>query len=223
MKALQFSGGLDSLACLELLKDTKGLIVLTATTDGEYPERQAYLKKVELAHPHLEFVQVYGDRRLSHYGHPVDVVPTKFTLLGGATQSAPVRYQSHLECCNRGLWQPLAIAVYKLGITELYRGQRLSDDYKAPLDDGYTENGVTYRFPINSWSRDDVWKYVTEHCPDLIPAYYGKEKTSRDCWDCTAYLSENMSRIRNLPFEQYIQVSTILSTWREDVKQETRW
>jgi len=223
MKVLQFSGGLDSLACLELLKDTPGLAVLTASTDGTYPEREEYLSKVEKAHPHLKFFQVKTNRKLERFGHPVDVLPTKYSLAGRLTQGSPLRYQTHIECCGRALWLPLQDAVKGLGATDVYRGQRLLDEHKAPIRDGHQEGGITYHFPIEMWTREQVREFVEAKCPDLVPNYYDQEGSSRDCWDCTAYLKDNVIRIRNLSPERFKTVSAVLNQWREDVIEETRW
>jgi 3'-phosphoadenosine 5'-phosphosulfate sulfotransferase (PAPS reductase)/FAD synthetase len=223
MEVLQFSGGLDSLACLELLKDKPGLIVLTASTDGAYPERDEYLKMVASYYPGLIFKECYADRHLERFGQPVDVVPIKFTTIGHIVQLSPVKYQPHFECCNRSLWLPMMQATAALGATVVYKGQRSEDSFKAPIQDGHFEDGILYRMPIQDWSRERVRDFVKARCPELIPPYYEKEKTSRDCWDCTAYLHENLDRIRNLPRDRYLHVADILDEWRRDINDETRW
>ena len=223
MKVLQFSGGIDSLACLELLKNERGLYVVTVSTDGSYPERDSYLKMVADRHPHLVFLTVNSHRHLEKHGRPVDVLPMRYSVLGSMIENTPVKYQSAFSCCSRGFWEPMHEVMRKLKATEVFRGQRRDDVIKSPIPDGYVEDDITYRFPIYDWTRGQVEHYVKLHCPDLLPEYYEKELTSRDCWDCTAYLRDNTARIRNLPQEQFITVSSILSEWRRDVNYETRW
>jgi 3'-phosphoadenosine 5'-phosphosulfate sulfotransferase (PAPS reductase)/FAD synthetase len=223
MKVLQFSGGVDSLACLELLKNERGLHVVTVSTDGSYPERDSYLKMVSDRHPHTPFFTIPSQRKLAEHGRPVDVVPMRYTGIGNMVEGTPVKYQSAFECCSRGFWEPMNDTMIKMGATTIYRGQRMDDVLKAPIADGYVENGVTYSLPIYYWTRQQVLHYVKVNCPDLVPPYYDTELTSRDCWDCTAYLRDNVARIRNLPKEQYITVNSILEQWRQDVNQETRW
>jgi 3'-phosphoadenosine 5'-phosphosulfate sulfotransferase (PAPS reductase)/FAD synthetase len=223
MKVLQFSGGIDSLACLELLKNERGLHVVTVSTDGSYPERDAYLKMVADRHPHIPFMTIMSDRDLKEYGHPVDVVPMRYTGLGNMIEDTPVKYQSAFECCARGFWYPMMDTMIRMGATEVFRGQRRDDLLKSPIKDGHVEGPITYRFPIYDWTRGQVAHYVKVNCPDLVPEYYSTELTSRDCWDCTAYLRDNAARIRNLPHEQRIKVSDILAEWRRDVNEETRW
>lgn len=223
MHILQFSGGIDSLACLELLKGMPKLKVLTVSTDGAYPERAEYLAKVAEAYPQFEFTTIHTDRALEQTGYPVDVVPIKFTRLGNITQGTPVRYQSYLECCWRSIWLPMMDACKQLGATDIYRGQRADDVHKAPIEDGHVEDGITYHFPIEKWTRDDVHAYVKKHCPSLVPEYYASEKTSRDCWDCTAYLADNLGRIGNLSTSQHASVVKVLDQWSTDIANETRW
>lgn len=223
MKVLQFSGGIDSLACLELLKDTPGLAVVTISTDGAYPDREGYLYRVMGRHPHLKFFHIKTDRMLEKFGHPVDVVPSAYTFLGSITQETEHRYQSHFDCCNRSIWQPLHGTMKDLGATEIFRGQRNDDGYRSPIKDGQVYEGVTYRLPIADWTRPQVMDFLNERCPDLIPSYYDTELSSHDCIDCTAYLSENFTRIQKLPEPIKSKVIVILDQWRADVEQETRW
>jgi len=76
-------------------------------------------------------------------------------------------------------------------------------------------------FPVGDWSRDKVVAYVKAHAPDLMPPGYAEgEKTSRDCWDCTAYLNDNRQRIANLPPAQKLHVNTLLTRWTDDVLTE---
>lgn len=223
MELLQFSGGIDSLACLELLKDRPHLCVATVSTDGAYPERAEYLGKVASNYPQFEFINVTTSRYLDRFGQPVDVVPVKFTLVGGAAHNTSVKYQPYYECCSRALWKPMSSLVDRLGATVIYRGQRGDDARKAPVRDGYVENGITYRFPIQDWGRAKVEDFVRSRVPHLIPSYYATESTSRDCWDCTAYLGENKSRILNLPPDKQQRVIIMLEEWRKDVAEEMRW
>lgn len=223
MKVLQFSGGLDSLACLELLKDVPHLVVVTASTDGAYPERAEYLDKVADHYRLLDFYRVETNRQIERFGHPVDVVPLKYNAIGSVVQDTPLKYQAYYECCSRGLWGPMVSFVEKLGATVIYRGQRKDDSMKAPIHDGLVIDGITYLMPIENWTRSEVKAFVQNRCPELIPAYYDVEKTSRDCWDCTAFLHENRERIANLSEEQRSKVIPILDGWKRDVTEETRW
>lgn len=223
MHLLQFSGGLDSLACLALLHDTAGLNVLTVSTDGAYPERAEYLAKVRAAYPKVIFHHVSTERRLEVFGRPVDVVPMRYTALGQYTRgNADVRYQDAFSCCGRGLWAPMQQTSKELGATTIYRGQRADDRQRNPaISDGTEIEGVTYRLPIENWTRERVIKFVSQEVPELIPESYWKgEKTSRDCVDCTAYLEDNEVRINNLPLKTRSAMQAVLGKWRSDVMDE---
>jgi len=219
MQLLQFSGGLDSLACLLLMHDTAGLEVLTASTDGAYPERVEYLRRVNAAFPHLKFHYVVTDRELHKHGRPVDVVPIRWTELGQISRGGTdIRYQDPFSCCYRGLWEPMDKASRTLGATTIIRGQRANDEQTDPARDGQTINGITYRFPLETWTRARVEEFVNDRAPELFPPYYALgELTSRDCVDCTAYLADNYKRIENLPPVVRGPMSELLNRWRDDV------
>jgi len=165
---------------------------------------------------------VRTERDIEQYGHPVDVVPLRWTFMGQMIRGAKdIRYQDSFSCCNRAIWQPLEQTSRGMGATVIYRGQRDDDKLRDPANDGIVVDGVMYRFPIHDWTREMVWRYVAEHRPDLVPpGYEDGEKTSRDCWDCTAYLDDNHRRIENLPAAQRHRVNALVTRWRDDVLTE---
>jgi 3'-phosphoadenosine 5'-phosphosulfate sulfotransferase (PAPS reductase)/FAD synthetase len=220
MNVLQFSGGIDSLACLLLLANEPGLVVVTVQTDGSYEGTTTYLDFLEQRFSHLRFARVLSHRHIADFGHPVDVVPLRYTAYGQlCTGGDDVRYQDYFSCCNRAIWGPLDKISRELHPETIYRGQRDTDRQRAPIRDGFKDgSGVTIRFPIASWTRDDVVSYVMQQAPDLMPPGYERgERTSRDCWDCTAYLEDNRQRIANLPEQKHQFVMKLLNRWRDDV------
>jgi len=224
MNVLQFSGGLDSLACLLLVHDMPDLVVLNASTDGAYEEHAAQMKRVMEHFPNTAFANITTQRHLSVYGAPVDVVPIRWTALGQMShgdRTSPPRYQDPFGCCGRSLWEPMERVSRSMGATTIIRGQRRDDRQKAPISDGSVVDGIEYRLPIENWTRERVMDFVRAEAPYLIPrSYHEGEKTSRDCWDCTAYLADNRRRIDNLPAEKYRAVFETLTRWRRDVKAE---
>jgi len=225
MNLLQFSGGLDSLACLILLHDTAGLNVLTVSTDGAYPERAAYLERVRAAYPQPRYHDVHTHRNLAAFGYPVDVVPVSRTALGAFTRGRSVAdYQDPFTCCGRSIWKPMETLSRALGATTIIRGQRRDDAQRNPLiGDGSVIDGITYRLPIENWTRDRVRNFVEDNAPDLLPSYYLQgERTSRDCMDCTAYLADNHERLNNLPQPMHDRVRRVLNQWHLDVRAEMR-
>ena len=225
MNFLQFSGGLDSLACLILLHDMAGLNVLTVSTDGAYPERAAYLERVRAAYPQPKYHYVQTQRNLESFGYPVDVVPMQWTALGSMTRGrVDVRYQDAFACCGRGIWRPMETVSLALNPTVIVRGQRRSDAQRNPLlTDGSVIDGITYLLPIENWTRERVLQFVQANAPDLVPDYYLQgEQTSRDCMDCTAYLDDNRERLNALPQLARSRVQGILCRWHADVRAEMR-
>lgn len=222
MNVLQFSGGIDSLACLLLMQHEPKLCVLTVLTDGVYASTVEYLNQVEKAFPDIVFERVHAERNLAGYGHPVDVVPLRWTAMGqSARGGVDVRYQDTYACCNRGIWEPLDRTSRWLGATTIYRGQRNDDRLRAPVNDGFVDRGVTLRFPIADWSRERVVQFVKAQAAHLMPPGYAEgEKTSRDCWDCTTYLQDNGVRIAALPAPQFKHVNGLIARWRDDVLTE---
>lgn len=184
--ALQFSGGVDSLACLWLARNTPDVTAYWCKTDGAYDDMEDYVHKVcDAAGVPLKVVE--GNRQIEKFGYPSDANPDEV-----------------FACCSRGLWEPMRDAMISDGINVVIRGQRNDDVLKAPIDSGYQDDqGITYLFPLADWDRFMVMNYLMDTIPHLIHPCYGKgEPTGRDCWDCTGYLFDNAKRILNLPDEK---------------------
>lgn len=203
MDALHFSGGLDSLATLYVLRDQwDWLTVMWCNTGAAYPETVELMEQVRRRVPHFQEVSSDQPADIAKHGYPADLVPVRATEIGHlAYGTSGAKFRSAFECCRNNIWIPLAMATADLGAKTVYRGQRASDRLKAPIPSGTVdENGVRYEFPIEHWTRAQVQGYVHECCPDLLPYYYSRgERSSHDCWDCTAYLFDNQARIANLP------------------------
>lgn len=221
MKALHFSGGIDSLALLWLMRaQWPELHVFWLNSGAAYPQTVAYMARIRHLVPH--FHEVLGAQPFSirHFGWPVDAVPVHATREGRALHGTAGRvFQSYLQCCSRSLWEPMRLAMAAHSVTDVYRGQRQDDRRKAPVRSGVTDEfGVTYHFPLEDWTREQVFAYCRSECPDLIPDYYAAgEASSRDCWNCTAYLDDNVARIRALPPQRRVIVLEVLRDWRAEV------
>jgi 3'-phosphoadenosine 5'-phosphosulfate sulfotransferase (PAPS reductase)/FAD synthetase len=200
---VQFSGGIDSLAALWLRRSEPAVCALWVKTDGAYPETQTWIEKV-CAGAGVPLYIEYTQRHLSEYGFPADLVPLDVTPLGRfirRTQQSTV-VQSYLECCARSIWRPMQARTRTLGATKIVRGVKSCDTRLVDLRPGSVIDGIEYDFPIFDWTPEQVRAFVERECPQHIPPYYATEGTSRDCWDCTAYLDENVQRIANLNREQ---------------------
>lgn len=202
MKALQFSGGLDSLAVLFLKRrEWDDITVMWCNTGAAYPETERLMVRIQKLVPH--FMEVKSDKAKWEElnGTAVDMVPERHTLLGQMIFGPATRYASNLHCCASNLWLPMVKAVLELKATTVYRGQRANDVAKSPIRSGHVDaSGVRYEFPIENWTREQVWSYCSDVCNEYIPHYYFLgENSSHDCYDCIAYLDENTRRLRNLP------------------------
>jgi 3'-phosphoadenosine 5'-phosphosulfate sulfotransferase (PAPS reductase)/FAD synthetase len=60
--------------------------------------------------------------------------------------------------------------------------------------------------PIYDWTDAQVFAFLEDVGAELAPGYKAGEKTGRDCWDCTAYLSDNQRRIENLPEDKRFEI-----------------
>jgi phosphoadenosine phosphosulfate reductase len=204
VKALQFSGGKDSIACLYLLRDEwPTLRVVWVNTGAAYPDMVDYMEVWKKILPHFVEVRTNQPEQIARNGFPSDVVVVNDTAFGRQfiNRNTPVM-QPYLNCCAENIWFPLMQAMHDIGATEIVRGQRKSDARKSFIQPNDVIDGVRYTFPIYGWTDEEVFAYL-KNVGALMPEAYARgEKTGRDCWDCTAYLDDNAQRIRNLSPER---------------------
>lgn len=216
---LEFSGGKDSLACLYLLKDKwPEMIVLWLNTGAALPEVVEFMGGIRELVPH--FVEVQSKQTIEERGWPADVVPTSKTLLGQLAtgkwpkDSPTPLFQSRFDCCAATIWQPMNIAIRKLGARVVIRGQKLCDALRSPIVDGQVVDGVEYRFPIAHWTDVDVERYLTVQGVSTINGSFAAN-SSLDCWNCTAYLQESgpkLKYMRERHIAKHRQVMAVLSS-----------
>jgi 3'-phosphoadenosine 5'-phosphosulfate sulfotransferase (PAPS reductase)/FAD synthetase len=213
---LQFSGGKDSLACLYLLEPRwNEITVAWVNTGAAFPETVALMERVRAQVPH--FVEVAAEQSIEREGYPADVLPIAATSAGHLFEGETgPRFQSRYSCCASALWAPMQKAMRELGATTIIRGQKLSDAKKTPIRSGQVIEGVTYEFPLEDWTDADVRHFLAEKKVSL-PENYRYMSTSLDCWNCTAYLSENAGRLQYLQerhpakYERVVSVLNVLS------------
>lgn len=196
MIALAFSGGKDSWACLWLNKDRLAdILVIWIDTGKNYPELLETIEKAKAMCPNFVTVKVDRTGQNAYHGIPSDVVPINWTRAGQeVTGTKPVMVQSYLQCCYENIGANLQRYCLEHGITELIRGQRLDEGHKSPAWDGMVVDGITYRQPIENWSANKVLEFVGQHMP--LPAHFGFNHSSMDCYDCTAYAKESKDRVQ---------------------------
>ena len=193
--ALQFGGGKDSLACLYLLEPRwSEITVAWINTGAAFPETRALMERIAKLVPH--FLEIKSDviTDITQNGWPVDVLPIRHSAQGQIIESTRLKLRSWFDCCGTNMWRPLDAKMRELGVTEIVRGQRNQELYKSPVRDGTTLDGITYRFPLQDWTTEQVFDYLKGRGVD-IPANYAFAPTSLDCWLCTAYLDEKAPQL----------------------------
>jgi 3'-phosphoadenosine 5'-phosphosulfate sulfotransferase (PAPS reductase)/FAD synthetase len=192
MRALAFSGGKDSMACLHLMRDSLDCAIYV-NTGYAYPETLALVDYAETIIPvHV----VNSDRRGQNdrEGIPADVVPIDWTNLGQQiTGRKAVTVQSYLGCCYENVSAPLIAKARELGVTELVYGQRSQENHKSPARNGDIVQGIIRLHPIEDWTADEVFDYLLTKMD--VPLHFTIEHSSLDCYDCTAYQRHSADRV----------------------------
>lgn len=193
MKALMFSGGKDSMACLYLYRDDPDVVVVHVDTGAEFPHMPGYIRdtvgrlgmRLHVAAPATPCDKWQGEEG----GFPADVVPWKYTpeMAWTVPSINRTRVIPVMTCCWRNLWAPSIHAVKELGASAVIRGSK-SCDHKVGVPDGFTdEDGITYLSPLWNWSENEVLSYL-DSVGAVLPPQYAEGGDSLDCWCCTAHM-----------------------------------
>ena len=190
--ALQVSGGRDSLATFALLKELGFLNKVTVywlNTGDAVPETIEIIDLVREQSPN--FVEIQGNQPeiIARFGIPTDLLPRSCTPIGLATGQSDILMQDSYSCCARVIMEPMHRRMLEDGVTCIIRGQRKSDDHKAPFQSGYVEHGIQYVFPIEDWIDEEVDHYVKEHGFPVHPCYAYMDSTP-DCLTCSGWWNE---------------------------------
>lgn len=212
--ALQFSGGKDSLACLFMMRPYwDRLTVYWTNTGAAFPETLELMAKVAALVP--RFVEINTDQPadIKENGWPVDVLPIRnLPAVNHCYAETRPKLQSFMVCCIRNIMFPMQQRMIEDGITLVIRGQRSAEKHKSILESGDVSNGIEVLFPIENWSGAEVRSYLADK-PITLPANYEDMDTSLDCWNCTAYLEDNIGKRRYMKRvhpEAYAVVSEML-------------
>lgn len=192
MKALAFSGGKDSMACLFLLREELDCLI-HVDTGYAYPETRAIVNDAARMVP-TYVVMSNRDAQNTMEGIPSDVVPIDWTRFGQQFSGLKeVTIQSYLGCCFENINRPIWDKAIELGVTHLYFGQRQQESKRAPWKPGEIVFGIERLHPINDWTTDQVMGFLSQHME--IPKHYLIEHSSLDCYDCTAYRAHSHDRV----------------------------
>jgi len=177
---LQFSGGKDSLAVLELCRPyLDKIIVAWVDTGGNFPHVADFVYKVMADVPRFTVVRPSEPQGLSFmkHGFPVDIIPV--------INKSRLKIQPWVECCNRLKWEPMEAFVKESGATLVVNGQRNDEEMTNGWTNGTIVKGITYCYPLDEWTEEEVFAYLREQNV-VLPVHYGMVKDSLDCYSCTA-------------------------------------
>lgn len=192
---LQFSGGKDSTALLYLCRPWLDRItVLFGDTGAVYPHVVEFVHEtcrrlgaaLQVVKPPID-VRTYTDC----YGLPSEIVPIEvmWEVQPAQKDKAPQLLQSHMKCCSKMIFEPMAKVIKESGIKIVLRGSKKCDS-RVGVADGHVEDGITYLSPLWDWSDDQVFRYL-EREGVTLPKHYATVPDSLDCWLCTAHLKRH--------------------------------
>lgn len=194
--AFELSGGKDSTAALYYLRPWwPCMTVYWCNTGRPAPEVLAHVRRI--AGQVDRFVEVQGrrDEVWREHGWPSDLIPINYVPFGQMVRGAPAEepgIQGRYDCCTRSLMNPLHERVLADGNTGIIRGQKNSDALKGSLRSGSLHDGIEYLYPIEHWTDERVYNYLTKEGVTL-PSSYDVLDVSPDCLDCTAWWGERRS------------------------------
>lgn len=185
MKALAFSGGKDSMACLHLLRDQLDCAIYV-DTGMTYPETDELVGYAATLVP-MHIVSSDRKSQNAQMGLPSDLVPIEWTLVGQMIgKGTPYRIQSSWDCCYTNIAMPLFQYAHRIGVDELVCGERKDDTLQSSAPNGTVIGRIVRRHPIADWTAAQVLEFLETKME--VPEHYRTVmQTSLDCFDCTGF------------------------------------
>jgi len=210
---LNFSGGKDSLATLELCKPYLDKItVLFGDTGDTFPHVLKFVHETMERFNVKNFVSIRPPRpfhvSMIEDGLPGDLVPSSCTPAGRYFHREDgLRIRPWFYCCATNVWHPMLSYAKDNGFTLVIRGQRDSELAKG-VDNGHIEDGIEFYFPLTDWSEDQVFAFIEERGLTLPFHYSEGVIDSLDCMSCTApfYAGKEASVARLKFMKEYYPV-----------------
>lgn len=192
--ALQFSGGKDSLAVLELMRPYLDRITVYWCNSGDpLPEHAAFVRAIGASLP--RFIEIEGRVKevVATMGMPSDIVPfasSNSARILGVLEGTPLN--DRYACCYKSIMEPMHERMLADGITLVIRGQKDADRLKGMVRSGEVDDfGMEHLHPIEAWTDAEVFDFLGRSGVEM-PDHYGFGiGRSLDCALCTAWLEEN--------------------------------
>ncbi len=194
---MQFSGGKDSLASLQMVRDHLEKITVAWANSGDaFPETVELMDAVRARVPY--FVEIKADQpsHIAAMGWPVDLLPVSRTPLGRIVNrhNLPIM-QGWPVCCGANLWGPMVNFLREFRPTLVILGTKATDERKGLDCDGSIVDGAEVLLPVHKWTHDQVFAFLKREGVE-IPEYYTFGTTSLVCRHCTAFVAENSGKMR---------------------------